>query len=252
MNGTLAETRALVEELVRSLKGKEGADRVLCPPFTALSVVFELIQGSSIELGGQDLYWERSGAFTGEISALLLKDAGCRYCIIGHSERRTLLGETDSVIHLKLLGALEQGLKPILCIGETDQARQAGKSWEVVKSQLEQALEKAEPDRVARSLTLAYEPVWAIGTGQNATPAQAQEIHAQIRSWLSNRFGKGTAESVRIQYGGSVKPENAGELMAQPDVDGALVGGASLNAKAFTAIVEAALQAKKEERCSTG
>ena len=240
MNSTLSEAGALTQELVKALRGETDVDIVLCPSFTALSTVGEILKGSSLFLGAQDMHWEPHGAFTGEISPLMLKDSGCRYCIIGHSERRTYFGDTDTVIHRKLLAALEHGLNSILCIGETLPQRQGGKTWEIVKGQLEAAFERVEPDRIAHSVTLAYEPVWAIGTGQNATPDQAQEVHTSIRAWLIDRIGQSRAQAVRIQYGGSVKPENAAELLSQPDVDGALVGGASLNAKAFISIVKSA------------
>lgn len=244
MNATLSEARALTKELLKAFSGLSGLDVVLCPPFTALTAVGELLRGSSIMMGGQDLHWEPQGAFTGEISPLMLKDAGCRYCIIGHSERRALFGETDAVVHRKLNAALHQGLNPILCVGETLQQRQAGQTWEIVKGQMETALDKVDPEQISRTVTIAYEPVWAIGTGRNATPLEAQEVHASIRSWLTDRMGPSRAQAVRIQYGGSVKPENAGELLGQPDLDGALVGGASLNARSFIAIVKSAMQPK--------
>ena len=251
MNGTLAEARKLTQELVPALRGETEVDILLCPPFTALSTVGELLKGTPISLGAQDMHWESSGAFTGEISPAMLKEIGCRFCIIGHSERRAYFGDTDPVIHKKLSAALDQELNPILCVGETLQQRQAGKTWAVIEGQLTGALEGIEPDRITRFVTLAYEPVWAIGTGQNATPEQAQEVHASIRGWLANRIGKSQAQAVRIQYGGSVKPENAGDLLGRPDVDGALVGGASLNAKAFISIVESSTQTRRI-KCSTG
>ncbi len=244
MNATLSEARALTKELLKAFAGLSDLDVVLCPPFTALTAVGELLRGSSIMMGGQDLHWEPQGAFTGEISPLMLKDAGCRYCIIGHSERRALFGETDAVVHRKLNAALHQGLNPILCVGETLQQRRAGQTWEIVKGQMEAALDKVDPEQISRTVTIAYEPVWAIGTGRNATPLEAQEVHASIRSWLTDRMGVSRAQAVRIQYGGSVKPENAGELLGRHDLDGALVGGASLNASSFIAIVKSAMQSK--------
>ncbi|MBI3615199.1 MAG: triose-phosphate isomerase [Candidatus Omnitrophica bacterium] len=245
MNGTLPEARKLTQEILQGLRGQTDVDVILCPPFTALSTVGEILKGSPLFLGAQDMHWESSGAFTGEISPVMLKEIGCRFCIIGHSERRAHFGDTDPVIHRKLLAALEQGLNPILCVGETLQQRENGKTWEIIEGQLKAALEGIESDRIARLVTLAYEPVWAIGTGQNATGTQAQEVHGSIRAWLTGRIGKSQAQAIRIQYGGSVKSENAGELLGRPDVDGALVGGASLNAKGFISIVESALQKKE-------
>jgi len=250
MNATLSEATALTQALVKALGSQREVDLVLCPPFTALAKVGDLIRSSRISLGAQDLHWEAKGAYTGEISPLMLKDLGCRYCIIGHSERRQLMGETDPAVHRKLLAALQHGLTAILCVGETLETRQNGKTWSFVEGQLEKALEGVEPKQMATQVVIAYEPIWAIGTGHNATPAQAQEIQGAIRSWLAKRIGAALAQTLRIQYGGSVKPENAAEFMIQPDVDGALVGGASLDPKAFVSIVEAATQAKGT-RCST-
>ncbi len=254
MNTTLPEARSLTQELLKALKSQQDVDVVLCPPFTALQTVGELIRGSRIALGAQDTHWENSGAFTGEVSPAMLADLGCRYCIIGHSERRQLFGDTDPVIHQKLAAALKQGLQVILCVGETLEIRQGGRTWKTVEGQLQAALEQVDPSMIAGQITVAYEPVWAIGTGHNATPAQAQEVHASIRCWLAGRTSKGIAlGGIRIQYGGSVKPENAAELLGQPDVDGALVGGASLNAKSFISIIEAAAQTKgSKSACSTG
>ncbi|MBI3318163.1 MAG: triose-phosphate isomerase [Candidatus Omnitrophica bacterium] len=251
LNGTLKEALELTQGVLKALSSlSEEVEVVLCPPFTALSKVGELLKGSRIRLGAQDVHWEPKGAFTGEVSAPLLKEAGCRFCIIGHSERRLWFGETDSNVHKKLLALIEEGLHPILCVGETLEQRQRGHTWEIIRRQLEAALEGLEPLAAARHLVIAYEPVWAIGTGQNATPAQAQEVHAKIRGWLSTRFGKAQAQSIRIQYGGSVKPENAKELLAQTDVDGALVGGSSLQVKSFVQIVESSPQGRQAPCCT--
>jgi triosephosphate isomerase len=246
MHLTLAEAAALVQQLKASCDN--GAVEVLvCPPFTALSSVAQILKGSRIGLGAQDLFWEPQGAFTGAISPLMLSDAGCRYVIIGHSERRTRFGETDETVAKKLAAALAQGLTPIVCVGETLSQREANQTWVVLTRQLDGAL-KAVPAADAQRIILAYEPVWAIGTGRNATPEQAQEAHAFIRQWLAKSFGADTAAALRIQYGGSVNAANAANLLQQPDVDGALVGGASLKADAFSSIVKSALEAKAVTR----
>ncbi len=250
MNGTLAEAKRLAQAVAKSLAGFKEVEILLLPPFTALSQVKEILQGTPLGLGAQDLYWEPQGAFTGEISAPLLQDAGCQAVLIGHSERRHILGETDGVIQRKLKAALEQGLCGILCVGETLEERKKGQTWKVVERQLTSALETLEPLKLAQKLVVAYEPVWAIGTGLNATALAAQEVHGLIRQWLGRRIGSSAAGTIRILYGGSVKPENAGELMAQPDLDGLLVGGASLNAKSFVAIVETARQVKGSLCCT--
>ena len=242
MNMTVPETGALVQAL-RGTCDTPTVEVVVCPPFTALSTAAQALKGSRIGLGAQDLYWEVQGAFTGEISPAMLVDAGCRYVIIGHSERRTHFGETDQTVQRKLLVALRHGLIPIVCIGETLTEREEHQTWVVLTRQLEGALKDLPPAECAK-IILAYEPVWAIGTGRNATPEQAQEAHAFIRQWLSKRFSPATGEAVRIQYGGSVNAANAESLLQQPDVDGALVGGASLKADAFGAIVKAAVEAK--------
>ena len=241
MNLTLREATALVQQLKASCQ-QPSVDVVVCPSFTALSAIGQLLQGSAIGLGAQDLFWEPQGAYTGEVSPAMLTDAGCRYVIIGHSERRTYFHETDQSIQRKLRAALQQGLTPIVCIGETLAEREAGKTFDVLTRQLSGGLGGCAPQELKR-LVLAYEPVWAIGTGKTATPEQAQEAHAFIRRWLATSLGVGLAESVRIQYGGSVTATNAATLLQQPDIDGALVGGASLNADAFTTIVNAAVAA---------
>jgi len=242
MHLTLDEAGALVQQLKATCEA-EALDVVVCPPFTALSSVGALLKGSRISLGGQDLFWETQGAFTGEIAPGMLKDVGCQYVIIGHSERRQHFGETDATVHKKLAAALQHGLKPIVCVGETLAEREQATTFDVLTRQLSGALADCERWNCS-TITLAYEPVWAIGTGKNATPEQAQEAHAFIRQWIAKRCGAAVAESLRIQYGGSVNAANAHTLLQQPDVDGALVGGASLKADAFSVIVKAALEAK--------
>ncbi len=241
MHKTAGEARALVRDLSERLQGLGAqVDIAVAPPFTALSTVAEALRGSGIALSAQDVHWEEKGAFTGEVSASMLADVGCRYCIVGHSERRQLFGETDDGVRKKTGALLKAGLLPIVCVGETLVEREAGKTLEVVDRQVRGAL-AGFPSSVLAALTIAYEPVWAIGTGKTATTAQAQEVHAAIRALLRELYA-GVADQVRIQYGGSVKPDNAAELMAQPDVDGALVGGASLKAGDFLSIVKGALR----------
>ena len=231
------EAKALVQSLKDLVKDVTNVEIVVCPPFISLHAVKEMLAGSRIGLGAQNVYWEKSGAFTGEVSAPMLKSVGCTYVIIGHSERRTYFGETDETVNKRIFAALSEGLKPIVCIGETLEEREAGKTFEVIKRQVEGGLANLSVEQMA-TVVIAYEPVWAIGTGKTATPAQAQEVHAFIRKLLNDIFGQTTAEATRIQYGGSVKPDNAAELMAQPDIDGALVGGASLKADSFEKIIK--------------
>ena len=207
----------------------------MAPPFTALEPLKGSVAGTRLELAAQDLYPGAEGAFTGEISAPMLVDVGCRYAIVGHSERRHLLGEGNEVVAEKFRAAIDGGLRPILCVGETVEDREGGRTFEVLAEQLGIPLERADSDRAAE-LVVAYEPVWAIGTGRTATPELAQEAHRFIRECLEKRFG-GTADQIRIQYGGSVKPDNVYGLMDQPDIDGALVGGASLDPESFYAII---------------
>jgi triosephosphate isomerase len=214
-------------------------DVAVCPPFVYLQQVGNALHSSHIALGAQDVYFEQKGAFTGEISAAMLKDTGCTYAICGHSERRHVIGETNELINKKVKAALAGGLLPILCVGELLEQRKANKTTEVVTVQIKEGLAGFSEEKVA-AITIAYEPVWAIGTGLTATPEQAQEVHALIRGLLTEMYGKKLSSEVRIQYGGSVKPDNAAELMGQEDVDGLLVGGASLKADDFTAIVKAA------------
>ena len=213
-------------------------DVVVCPPFTSLAAVREVLADSPIALGAQNLHWEDEGAFTGEVSAAMILTSGCRYVILGHSERRQLFGDTDEVVKRKLAAALKAGLEPIVCLGETLQQREAGNTSSVVLGQLESAL-TGVPSEDLRRISLAYEPVWAIGTGLTATPAQAEEVHAVLRQRLQELCGGEVAAAMRIQYGGSVKPENAVELFNQENIDGGLIGGAALEADSFAAIVKA-------------
>jgi triosephosphate isomerase len=212
----------------------------VAPPFTALAAAAEALQGSKIQLAAQNVHPEPQGAFTGEVSAAMLAEAGCRHVIVGHSERRQLFGETDEGVRRKVGAVLAAGMRPVVCVGETLAERDAGRTLEVVGRQVRGGLAGLPATAVA-ALTVAYEPVWAIGTGKTATTAQAQEVHAAIRALLRELAG-GVADQVRIQYGGSVKPDNAAELMSQPDVDGALVGGASLKASDFSQIVKGAIR----------
>jgi triosephosphate isomerase len=241
MNLLADSARALAEKVRQKLDGIRGVEVALCPPFVFLRDVAEAVRGSQINVGGQNLYTKETGAFTGEVSGPMLRSVGCTYVIIGHSERRHILGETDDFINEKVKAALKAGLKPILCVGELLGERDAGKTEGVVQRQVEQGLAGLSSTDLA-AITIAYEPVWAIGTGRNATPQQAQEVHALIRGLINQRFGAAQADALRIQYGGSVKPDNAKALMSQPDVDGALVGGASLDADSFCVIVCAALR----------
>jgi triosephosphate isomerase len=241
MHRTAAEARALVAELRGLAEGlAEKVDVAVAPPFTALAAAADALRGSRIALAAQDVHWEAQGAFTGEVSAPMLKEIGCAHVIVGHSERRQLFGETDEGVNRKAKAVLGAGLAPIVCVGETLAEREAGRTLEVVSRQVRGGLAGLPADQVGR-LTVAYEPVWAIGTGKTATAAQAQEVHAAIRALLRELAG-GAADQVRIQYGGSVKPDNAAELLAQPDVDGALVGGASLKAGDFSQILKGALR----------
>jgi len=239
MNLDGARAVALAQALRESIGQITDVTLAVFPPFVYLKQVADVLAGSSIAVGGQNAYTEPEGAFTGEISGPMLLDVGCRYVILGHSERRHVIGESDELIHQKLLRALEFGLKPVLCLGETIEQRQAGQTEAVVTGQLQSALEGVSAEQMA-DVTIAYEPVWAIGTGETATPQQAEEVHVLLRQLLARAYDHRVAQATVIQYGGSVKPGNAAELMAMPNVDGALVGGASLKAEDFTAIVRAA------------
>ncbi len=229
----------LAETLKQQVGDVSDVDIAVCPPAVYLKPICDVLNGSNIAVGGQNMHTESSGAFTGEVSGPMLLDVGCDYVIIGHSERRHVFGETDDFIAEKVSKALKDGIKPIVCVGETIEQREAGKMKEVVCRQVESALKSVDAEAMD-SVTIAYEPVWAIGTGHTATPDQAEEVHAIIRSLLADLFDNGVAETTVIQYGGSVKPANATELLGQKNVDGALVGGASLTAENFIPIIEAA------------
>lgn len=233
---SVAEAVVYAKELRGMVRDIADVEIVLAPPFTALHSVAEATRNTSIGTAGQDVHWEKEGAFTGEVSAAMLKEAGAEYVIIGHSERRRLFGETDGTVNRKTMAALAAGLKPIVCIGETLEERESNRTLNVLDRQIAGGLEGLTGEQVA-SLVIAYEPVWAIGTGRNATSVQAQEAHAHIRGRLGQLFGADAARQTQVIYGGSVKPDNISEIIAQPDVDGALVGGASLDVHAFFEIV---------------
>jgi triosephosphate isomerase len=236
MNKTVGEALDLVRELRATISGVKGVEVAIAPPFTALHAIHKELEGSSIRLAAQNLYWEEKGAFTGEVSPLMLKEVGCHYVILGHSERRQLFGETDETVNRRIKAALIRELKVIFCIGETLKEREEGKAFSVIERQVQGGL-KGLGNKEMRNMVIAYEPVWAIGTGKTATPEQAEEIHRIIREKLGNLYSQGIAEEIRIQYGGSVTPENIQGLMNQPNIDGALVGGASLKAESFSKIV---------------
>jgi len=240
MNKNLMESQYLISKLASGLGSKKlNCEVIVCPPFTSLSEVNTLIKNTPLKLGAQNLYFQESGAYTGEISGTMLKSVGCEYVIIGHSERRTIFNESDGLINKKIKAAFAAGLKPIFCIGETLEERISGKEKDILNKQLSGGLAEISMEQM-KSLIIAYEPVWAIGTGKTATPEQAEEMHQFIRMYIKNDFNEETADNLIIQYGGSVKPENAKELLSQPDIDGALVGGACLNAESFISIIEAA------------
>ena len=240
LNKTIAEALALVTELKNQLGTARGVAIGVAPPYPALHAVAKRLEGSAIATCAQDCFWETSGAFTGEVSAPLIADAGGTWAIVGHSERRQFFGDTNESVGKKARAALAGGLGAIVCVGEMLAERDGGRTLEIVDAQLAGGLDGIDGGVAAQRLVIAYEPVWAIGTGRTATPAQAQEVHAHIRKRLTERFGGATAGAIRIQYGGSVKPSNAEALMSEPDIDGALVGGASLEAPDFVAIVKAA------------
>ena len=242
MNKTATEAVDLVREIHAAVGSQTTVQVCVCPPFTSLAAASELVEQSEIILGAQDMSPHASGAYTGEISAEMLRDLYVGFVILGHSERRQYYGETNQSVNAKVLAAVQNNLKPIYCIGETLEEREAGQTLEVVRSQVREGLENF-PAASVENLVLAYEPVWAIGTGKTATDEMAQEVHADIRKVLVELFGDVPGASVRILYGGSMKPENAAGLLAQPDVDGGLIGGASLTSRAFSGIVEAGLEA---------
>lgn len=244
MYKTLKDGQELAVALRRELFKIENVDIVVCPPYTLLAYLADALETSNIAIGAQDMHWLDEGAFTGEVSALMLKDAGCQYVIVGHSERRQFFGETNETVNKKINAALRHGLSPIVCVGENLKEREDSRTFDVIEDHIKNGLAGLNPDDILK-IVIAYEPVWAIGTGRTATAEQAQEAHKYIRDLLRKMYGDDTAESVRIQYGGSVKPENIAELIASPDVDGALVGGASLKIDSFTAIVTGASEVKK-------
>jgi triosephosphate isomerase len=238
MHGTQDMARELAQAIRDGLKRPRGVEVVVCPPFTALPVVAEVLKGAAVALGAQNCHWEPQGAFTGEISPAMLAELGCRWVLVGHSERRHVFRETDEEINRKAGAALRHGMRPVLCVGETDEERRQGLTFTVVEGQLRAGWAGLSPEELARCV-LAYEPVWAIGTGNNATPAQAAEVHGYLRGLVSEVASKELAQSMRILYGGSVKADNAASLFACADIDGGLVGGASLNAQEFSAICAA-------------
>ncbi len=238
MHKDLSESQNLISKLTNALSKEEiRCDVIICPPFTSLSEAGSLIKNTKVKLGAQNMHFEDKGAFTGEISAAMLKSVGCEYVILGHSERRTIFGESDSTVNKKIKKALSSGLKPIFCIGETLQEREKGIMKDVIKRQTTESLQHVSKGEMEK-IIIAYEPVWAIGTGVNATPEQAQEVHVFVRELISEIFGSDTAENLVIQYGGSVKPENAADLLSQSDIDGALVGGACLDSDSFISIIK--------------
>jgi len=244
MYKTLKEGEELVVALKRELYEIENVDIVVCPPYTLLAYIADALEASNILIGAQDIYWQDEGAFTGEVSGKMLKDAGCKYVIIGHSERRQFFNETNETVNKKIKAALNYELTPIVCVGETLSEREADKTFTVLDEHIKGAFGGLTEEE-AEKIIIAYEPVWAIGTGKTAAPEQAQEVHKYIRSLIKKLYSEDLAEVIRIQYGGSVKEENTLELMRQPDVDGALVGGASLRFESFTAIVKKASEVLK-------
>ena len=242
MNKTVEEAVELAEELKRGYAEQTAVDMVLCPPFTAIKSVSDVVSESQIRLGSQNMSSEDGGAYTGEIAHGMLKELFVRYVILGHSERREYFAESDALINQKVLKALEKQLRPILCVGETLEQREADTTEQVVEQQLKGGLQGVDPTAFTE-LVIAYEPVWAIGTGMTASAAQAQEVHAFIRGLVRELAGTEAANAVRIQYGGSMKPANAAELLAQPDIDGGLIGGAALDASSFGALIDVATEA---------
>lgn len=246
---TCAEAVQLVRTIKAGVYKFHDVTTVVCPPFTALASVSAELKESQIGLGAQNMHFETEGAYTGEISPPMLKEIGCRYVILGHSERRMHFKETDALIQKKLKTALKYSLLPIVCVGETLAERESEKHWEIVNRQIDQSLADISADEISK-VTIAYEPVWAIGTGKTATPEQAEEMHAFIRSLLSEKYGEDVAEKIYILYGGSVKPDNIESLIEKPNVDGALVGGASLKAESFAQLVETSASSSKARSAS--
>jgi len=244
MNKTIGEAVELVNGLRREVGDVEAVDIAVCPVAVCLAEVADAAGDSHIKVGAQNIYWEDAGAFTGEVSAPMIKDTGAVYVILGHSERRQFFGDTNETVNKKIKAALSQGLFPIVCIGESLEEREAGKTMDVIQKQSEGTFSGLTAEEMEK-IAIAYEPIWAIGTGKTATAEQAQEVHAFIRGWLKERFGEDVANVIRIQYGGSVKAENTVELLSQPDIDGALVGGASLKAESFSGIIKNAVGIEK-------
>ena len=238
MYKTVSDAVKYVKEFRGLVKDVDGVEIVLAPPFTAIHAACEAARNSNVGIAGQDMFWEREGAFTGEVSATMIKDAGAQSVIIGHSERRRLFGETDATVNKKIFAAIGAGLMPIVCVGETLEERERNETLAVLDRQIKQGLDGLTSDQIGQ-LVIAYEPVWAIGTGRTATPGQAQEVHHAIRRQLIGLASQTTADAVRILYGGSVKPDNAASLLQQHDIDGALVGGACLQADSFLKIIRA-------------
>jgi triosephosphate isomerase len=239
MNMNLHQSQKLVSEIINGLEKDTKAEVIVCPPFTSLNEVNFLLKDTPVKLGAQNMYYEESGAYTAEISADMLKSVGCEYVILGHSERRVIFNESDELINKKIKTALLKELKPIFCIGELLEQREKGETTQVVSRQIEKGLEGITTEQM-KNVIIAYEPVWAIGTGKTATPGQAQEVHSFIRELVSKKFSATVAENLIVQYGGSVKPDNSGELLSQKDIDGALVGGACLKADSFLSIIASA------------
>jgi len=238
MNLSLDEAGDLLVKIKKAEVDFSEVDVLVAPPFTTLQLAKELLSGTPILIAGQNMHWEQKGAFTGEISPLMLSETGCTHVILGHSERRTLFFETSETVNRKLDASIKAGLTPVVCVGETLREREEKRTFDVIKAQLRESLKiSCHQENLTECLILAYEPVWAIGTGKTATPEQAQEAHLFIRKWLKENFGHGAGEAIRILYGGSVKPDNIKELMSQVDIDGALIGGASLNADSFLSII---------------
>ncbi len=239
MNNDLNESQSLVSGIISGLGNDDKCEVIVCPPFTSLNEVHSLVKDSPVKLGAQNMFYEESGAYTGEISASMLKSVGCEYVILGHSERRTIFGESDEWINKKIKKAIESGLKVIFCIGETLAQREEGETDTVVKNQIINGLQNVTSENL-KTITIAYEPIWAIGTGKTALPGQAQQVHTFIRNLIGEIYSNESADNLIIQYGGSVKPDNAASLLSQPDIDGALVGGACLKPDSFLSIIASA------------
>ncbi len=239
MNLSLSEASGLLNRIKGAKIDFNMVDVLVAPPFTTMRLATELLSGTDILIGGQNMHWEAEGAFTGEISPLMLKEAGCSHVILGHSERRKLFFETSEIIDRKVDAAIKAGLIPIVCIGETLKEREEKKTFDIIRAQLNESLKiNCQRGNLPENVILAYEPVWAIGTGKTATPEEAQKVHLFVRRWLKENFDHDTGEAIRILYGGSVRPDNIKEIMLQPDIDGALIGGASLNADSFLSIIQ--------------